>query len=64
MRAFSKQSMMFCLCAAPAAFCSSCMVYMTDLLEVECQVCCYNRNFHQVNHVLMLSAVEVLTYIQ
>lgn len=50
--------------ASHLAFSAFHAVCMTDLLEVECQVCCYNGNFHQVNHMLMLPAVEVLTYIQ
>lgn len=60
----SEQSITFGLCKVPAASCLSHTVYMTNLLEVECQVCCYNGNFHQVNHMLMLSAVEVLAYVQ
>lgn len=60
----TEQGITFCLCKILAGFCPSHTVYVIDLLEVECQICCYNGNFHQVNHVLMLSAVEVLTYIQ
>lgn len=60
----SQQSITFCVCTAPAAPYPSPTAYVTDLLEVQRQICCYNGNVHQVNHVLMLSPVEVLAYVQ
>jgi len=33
-------------------------------LHPQCQICCNDGNIHQMNHVLMLSPVEVLAYIQ